>query len=148
MALSAAPHFLLAVTLSIYWWCSVSPLTFLKIRLLIPGLTALSIWLQTAPPGVSSPPQPTRPPSPWAPAAPNVSISCPFTSPSHLCACCFLLPELPPPLAAWQTPTHSSKFHSRVTASKKHCPPPTGCCAHLLPPLLFLSTCSLPFSPP
>lgn len=89
----------------------------------------------------------THPPSLSAPAAPSFSLhllpcpftSRPFTSRSHLCACYFLLPAPSPPLSAWQTPTHSSKFHSRVTSSEKRCPPPTGCWARLLSPL---------FSPP
>lgn len=85
----------------------------------------------------------THPPSLSAPAAPSFSLhllpcpftSRPFTSRSHLCACYFLLPAPSPPLSAWQTPTHSSKFHSRVTSSEKRCPPPTGCWARLLSPL-------------
>ena len=59
-------------------------------------------------------------------------LPCPFTSRLRLC---FLLPAPPPPLSAWQTPTHSSKFRSRVASSMQHNPPPTGCLVCLLPPI-------------
>lgn len=93
--------------------------------LLIPARTALSTWLRTAL-------QRPRPPSPrtYPPSQPSDS-QLPSASPAMPSQASSLRPQLPaacraPPPPAWQTPTQSSEFRSRVTSSEKCCPSPTG----------------------
>lgn len=107
--------------------------------------TPLGIWLLIAPSTSSlSSPQPTYPPS-SAPATPSFSssVTVPFHKALSVCVGCFLLPAQLPPLSSWQTPTHSSKFSSRVTSSESFCTLPLAWHEHLHP----LCTVSVPFSP-